>query len=235
MALAGPPHRRRQDPCTRTDHRSRTRERRAEFAPRPPAGHRWAPSHGRPRLPAVTGGQSTPSTSRCRAGWRESGRADPYEQGGYLSGGDQGEPGRIIVCDPGLDRRRSPRRGPADPAHQSGDEPSTVIRPLSKNLRPVLYQRLAGNGVIRAAKAGRLASSPPHLAGPRCQPRGAGTAAGDPGAGTADSTGGAQRRAHRPAACVQVRAQDRRPPALPRVQATAQSMRRCDCRVQLGI
>ena len=64
-----------------------------------------------------------------------------------LSGqGDQGKPGRIIVRDP----------SPAGDevldaalqiviAHQ-GKTPSTVIGPLSKNLRRTLYERLAGAG-----------------------------------------------------------------------------------------
>ena len=64
-----------------------------------------------------------------------------------LSGqGDQGKPGRIIVRDP----------SPAGDevldaalqiviAHQ-GKKPSTVIGPLSKNLRRTLYERLAGAG-----------------------------------------------------------------------------------------
>ncbi len=75
-------------------------------------------------------------------------RAHLDEQGG--SQGDQGKPGRIIVRDP----------SPAGDevldaavqiviAHQ-GKKPSTVIGPLSKNLRRTLYERLAGAGVIRA-------------------------------------------------------------------------------------
>ena len=68
-----------------------------------------------------------------------------------LSGpGDTGKPGRILVRDP------SP---PGDDVlgaalqtvleHQGG-KPSTLIRPLSKNLRRGLYTRLAASGVIRA-------------------------------------------------------------------------------------
>ena len=38
--------------------------------------------------------------------------------------------------------------------HQ-GKKPSTVIRPLSKNLRHTLYERLAASGVIRAGR-GRI-------------------------------------------------------------------------------
>jgi len=63
---------------------------------------------------------------------------------------DPGKPGRIIVRDP------SPAGDPIlDAALQTvtayqGKKPSTVIRPLSKNLRRTLYERLAANGVVRA-------------------------------------------------------------------------------------
>ena len=80
-----------------------------------------------------------------------------------LSGeGDQGKPGRIIVRDP----------SPAGDAvldaaleiiiaHQ-GKKPSTVIRPLSKNLRQGLYQRLADGGVVRAEQGRILGVFPTH-------------------------------------------------------------------------
>jgi hypothetical protein len=80
-----------------------------------------------------------------------------------LSGeGDQGKPGRIIVRDP----------SPAGDAvldaaleiiiaHQ-GKKPSTVIRPLSKNLRQSLYQRLADGGVVRAEQGRILGVFPTH-------------------------------------------------------------------------
>src|SRR6266487_1017563 len=80
-----------------------------------------------------------------------------------LSGeGDQGKPGRIIVSDP----------SPAGDAvldaaleiiisHQS-KKPSTVIRPLSKNLRQSLYQRLADGGVVRAEQGRILGVFPTH-------------------------------------------------------------------------
>src|SRR5215831_16260762 len=68
---------------------------------------------------------------------------------------DQGKPGRIIVRDP----------SPAGDAvldaaleiviaHQ-GKRPSIVIRPLSKNLRRMLYERLAESGMVRAER-GRI-------------------------------------------------------------------------------
>lgn len=64
--------------------------------------------------------------------------------------GDEGTPGRIIIRDPTpagdevLDASLA-----IIMAHQ-GKKPSAVIRPLSKNLRRVLYRRLADRGVVRA-------------------------------------------------------------------------------------
>ena len=70
-----------------------------------------------------------------------------------LSGeGEAGKAGRIVVRDP----------SPAGDevldaalelliAHQ-GSKPSAVIRPLSKNLRHRLYERLAASGVVRAGQ-----------------------------------------------------------------------------------
>ena len=46
-------------------------------------------------------------------------------------------------------------------AHQ-GKTPSTVIGPLSKNLRRTLYERLAGVGVIRAEQGRTLGLFPIH-------------------------------------------------------------------------
>ena len=65
---------------------------------------------------------------------------------------DPGRPGRIIVRDPS-----PPGDAILDTALETvtayqGKRPSTVIGPLSKNLREALYQRLAGNGVVRAEK-----------------------------------------------------------------------------------
>ena len=63
---------------------------------------------------------------------------------------DPGKPGRIVVRDPS-----PPGDEVLDTALQTlvarqGSKPSAVIRPLGKNLRPVLYQRLAASGVLRA-------------------------------------------------------------------------------------
>jgi hypothetical protein len=75
---------------------------------------------------------------------------------------DQGKPGRIIVRD-------SSPAGDAvlDAAleiliaHQ-GQKPSTVIKPLSKNLRPTLYQRLAESGIVRAERGKMFGVFPSH-------------------------------------------------------------------------
>ena len=63
---------------------------------------------------------------------------------------DQGKRGRIIVRDPS-----PPGDDVLDAAlrilvERQGRKPSAVIRPLGKNLRPALYQRLAARGVLRA-------------------------------------------------------------------------------------
>jgi len=65
---------------------------------------------------------------------------------------DQGKRGRIIVRDPS-----PPGDDVLDAAlrilvERQGRKPSAVIRPLGKNLRPALYQRLAARGVLRAGQ-----------------------------------------------------------------------------------
>jgi hypothetical protein len=68
---------------------------------------------------------------------------------------DLGKPGRIIVRDlsPAGDEVLDAALGIVS-AHQ-GKKPSAVIRPLGKNLRRTLYERLALSGVIRAGQ-GRI-------------------------------------------------------------------------------
>jgi hypothetical protein len=71
-----------------------------------------------------------------------------------LSGGwDRSKAGRIIVRDPSPigDEVLDAALGVIS-AHQ-GKKPSTVVRPLGKNLRPTLYQRLALSGVVRAEQS----------------------------------------------------------------------------------
>src|ERR1700753_780472 len=74
---------------------------------------------------------------------------------------DPGKPGRIIVRDPS-----PPGDEVLDTALQTlvarqGSKPSAVIRPLGKNLRPVLYQRLGGSGGVRAGRGGGPGIFPP--------------------------------------------------------------------------
>ena len=73
---------------------------------------------------------------------------------------DPGKPGRIIVRDPS-----PPGDEVLDAALQTlsarqGSKPSAVIRPLGKNLRPALYQRLAASGVLRAGHGRALGIFP---------------------------------------------------------------------------
>lgn len=69
---------------------------------------------------------------------------------GLSAGDDEGRPGRLVVRDPspaGDDILDTALQIVA--AHQ-GKKPSAVIGPLGKNLRRMLYDRLAGRGVVRA-------------------------------------------------------------------------------------
>ena len=72
---------------------------------------------------------------------------------------DQGRRGRVVVRDPS-----PPGDDVLDAAlrilvERQGSKPSAVIRPLGKNLRPALYQRLAAGGVLRAGQARVAAAS----------------------------------------------------------------------------
>ena len=66
--------------------------------------------------------------------------------------GDEGKPGRLIVRDasPAGDPVLDAALGTVI-AHQ-GKKPSAVIKPLSKDLRHTLYERLAASGVVRAER-----------------------------------------------------------------------------------
>ena len=78
-----------------------------------------------------------------------------------LSGeGDQGKPGRIIVRDPAPAGDDVLDAALGILITRQGSKPSTVIRPLSKNLRHRLYQRLAGSGMIRAGRGRTLGIFP---------------------------------------------------------------------------
>ena len=65
---------------------------------------------------------------------------------------DPGKPGRIIVRDPSPPGDAILDRALETVTAYQAKRPSTVIRPLSKNLRRTLYERLAGHGVVRAER-----------------------------------------------------------------------------------
>ena len=70
-----------------------------------------------------------------------------------LSGeGEAGRPGRIVVRDPSPAGDDVLDAALAVLSASQGKKPSAVIRPLSKNLRHTLYERLAAAGVIRAER-----------------------------------------------------------------------------------
>jgi Golgi phosphoprotein 3 GPP34 len=73
---------------------------------------------------------------------------------------DQGRPGRIIVRDPSPPGDEVLDAALETLAARQGSKPSAVIRPLGKNLRPVLYQRLAASGVLRAEQGRALGIFP---------------------------------------------------------------------------
>jgi Golgi phosphoprotein 3 (GPP34) len=70
-----------------------------------------------------------------------------------LSGvGDQAKPGRIIVRDPSPAGDEVLDAALGILIKRQGSKPFTVIRPLGKNVRPALYERLAGRGAIRPGR-----------------------------------------------------------------------------------
>lgn len=75
---------------------------------------------------------------------------------------DPGKPGRIIIRDP------SPAGDTILDAAleiliaRQGQKPSAVIGPLSKNLRQMLYERLASGGMVRAERGKILGVFPVH-------------------------------------------------------------------------
>ena len=74
--------------------------------------------------------------------------------------GDQGKRGRIIVRDPSPVGDEVLDAALQILAARQGGKPSTVIRPLGKNLRRTLYQRLAATGVLRAGQGRSLGIFP---------------------------------------------------------------------------
>jgi hypothetical protein len=73
---------------------------------------------------------------------------------------DQGKPGRIIVRDPAPPEDDVLDAALETLATRQGSKPSAVIGPLGKNLRPVLYERLAAGGVLRAERGRALGIFP---------------------------------------------------------------------------
>jgi hypothetical protein len=69
--------------------------------------------------------------------------------------GDEGRPGRVVVRDPAPTGDDVLDAALGILAANRGKKPSAVIRPLGKNLRQALYERLAAAGVIRAGR-GRI-------------------------------------------------------------------------------
>ena len=73
---------------------------------------------------------------------------------------DPGKPGRVIVRDPSPPGDEILDAALRTVSARPGSKPSAVIRPLGKNLRPVLYQRLAASGVRRAGRGRALGIFP---------------------------------------------------------------------------
>jgi hypothetical protein len=70
--------------------------------------------------------------------------------------GEDGRPGRIVVRDPSPAGDDVLDAALGVLAANQGKKPSAVIRPLSKNLRQALYERLAAAGVVRAGRGKTL-------------------------------------------------------------------------------
>ena len=80
-----------------------------------------------------------------------------------LSGeGDAGRAGRIVVRDPSPAGDQVLDAALETLIARQGSKPSTVIGPLSKNLRRRLYERLAASGVVRAGQGRILGIFPAH-------------------------------------------------------------------------
>ncbi len=78
-----------------------------------------------------------------------------------LSGnGDQGKPGRIIVRDPSPAGDEVLDAALGILIRRQGSKPFTVIRPLGKNVRQALYERLAACGAVRRGRGRTLGIFP---------------------------------------------------------------------------
>jgi len=73
---------------------------------------------------------------------------------------DKGRRERIIVRDPSPPGDDVLDAALAILVERQGSKPSAVVRPLGKNLRPVLYQRLVAGGVLRTGQGRALGIFP---------------------------------------------------------------------------
>lgn len=76
--------------------------------------------------------------------------------------GDAGKPGRIVLRDPTPTGDAILDAALETVAGRQGRSPSAVIRPLSRNLRRTVYERLAESGVVRAGRGTILGIFPTH-------------------------------------------------------------------------
>jgi hypothetical protein len=78
-----------------------------------------------------------------------------------LSGdGDQGKPGRVIIRDPSPAGDEVLDAALGILIKRQGTRPYRVIRPLGKNVRQALYERLAGSGAVRPGRSRTLGIFP---------------------------------------------------------------------------
>ena len=76
------------------------------------------------------------------------------------SEGDQGRRGRIIIRDPSQVGDDVLDAALQILIERQGSKPSAVVKPLGKDLRQTLYQRLAASGVLRAGRGRALGIFP---------------------------------------------------------------------------
>jgi hypothetical protein len=79
------------------------------------------------------------------------------------SEGDQGRRGRIIIRDPSQVGDDVLDAALQILIERQGSKPSAVVKPLGKDLRQTLYQRLAASGVLRAGQVRALGIFPTRI------------------------------------------------------------------------
>lgn len=84
------------------------------------------------------------------------------ERVGLTGPADPGKPGRVIVRDPSPTGDAVLDTGLAVLVERQGRKPAEVIRPVSRNLRGTLYQRLAAAGVVQEREGRILGIFPTH-------------------------------------------------------------------------